>query len=243
MKIIKLNAIDSTNNYLLDLLHKEPLEDFTVVVAEDQQMGRGQRENTWVSTAQKSLTFSIFKRFESLSMKHQFSISMAVSIAIKKTLDRYGIPNVTIKWPNDIMSRSRKLSGILIENQSKGSMVVSSVIGIGMNVNENHFDGLPQATSLLISSGKPFSREVVLQNLIKAIGNEFNRLAEQGMKAIHKDFEKHLFKRGVVSVFKEPQGEPFNGCIQGVSGSGEILIECEDEKVRSFRMKEIEYLP
>jgi len=242
MKIIKLNAIDSTNNYLLELLRNEPIEDVTVIVADDQQKGRGQRENSWVSMTQKSLTFSIFKRFDGLSMKHQFSISMAVSIGIKKTLDQYGIPDVAIKWPNDIMSRFKKLSGILIENQTKGPNVVSSVIGIGMNVNEDRFDDLPQATSLLLSSGKQFPREEVLYDLIQAIQTELDRINEQEIKSIQSDFEHYLYKRGEFSVFKKPQGKPFNGCIQGVNSSGELMIECEDEIVRTFKMKEIEYL-
>jgi BirA family biotin operon repressor/biotin-[acetyl-CoA-carboxylase] ligase len=242
MKIIKLNAIDSTNNYLLGLLRGEQMEDFTVVFAEDQQNGRGQRGNRWVSKAQKSLTFSVFKRFYSLSMKHQFSVSMAVCIGIKKTLDKYGITDVSIKWPNDIMSRSKKLAGILIENQSKGSLVISTVIGVGINVNEDHFEGLPQATSMFLSSGKVFSREELLTNLIKSIKIELDRLNEEDLKIIHSEFEQHMFKREVISVFKEPQGKPFNGRILGVNEFGELRIECKDEIVRTFRMKEIEYL-
>ena len=242
MKIIKLNAIDSTNNYLLGLLRKELVEDLTVVLAEDQQKGRGQRDYIWVSKAQKSLTFSVFKRFSSLLLKHQFSISMAVSIGIKKVLDTYEIPDVTIKWPNDIMSRSKKLAGILIENQSKGSSIISSVIGVGMNVNEDHFENLPQATSLLLSSGRSFSREGLFLDLIRAIESELDRLNENNLDSIYKEFERCMFKRGVVSVFKEPHGLPFNGRILGVSDTGELKIECDDGKVKRFKMKEIEYL-
>jgi BirA family biotin operon repressor/biotin-[acetyl-CoA-carboxylase] ligase len=227
---------------LLELSRKETVEDVTVVVAEDQQKGRGQRENRWTSKAQKSLTFSVFKRFQDLSMQHQFSISMAVSLGIKKTLDRYEIPDVTIKWPNDIMSRSKKLAGILIENQTKGSMVVSSVIGVGMNVNEDHFNNLPLATSLYLIRGNQISREQLLHDLTKTIALELDKLKKVDLKTIHREFEDNLFKRGVVSSFKQPNGKPFNGCILGVSRSGELMIECEDEKVRTFRMKEIEYL-
>ena len=242
MKIIKLSAIDSTNNYLLGILRKERVEDVTVVVAEDQNKGRGQRDNKWVSSPQKSLTFSVFKRFYDWPVVHQFYISMVVTLGIKKVLDEYGIPDVTIKWPNDIMSRSKKLAGILIENQFKGSKVISSVIGIGMNVNEDHFDDLPMATSLYLTSGIQFSREQLLLDMISSIITELDRLNENDLKSNQMKFEQYLYKRGVVSVFREPQGKPFNGCILGVSESGELKIECEDEKVRTFKTKEIEYL-
>jgi BirA family biotin operon repressor/biotin-[acetyl-CoA-carboxylase] ligase len=226
----------------MGLLRTGELEDQTVVFAEDQKKGRGQRENIWVSVAQKSLTFSMFRRFDDLSIKDQFSISMAVSIGIEKTLVDHGIPNVTIKWPNDIMSRSGKLAGILIENQTKGSMIVSSVIGIGMNINEDQFDDLPKATSMYRSTGVFFSREELFHELLRNISEELDRLNKKELNAIHLEFENKLYKRAVVSVFREPQGGPFNGSIQGVSREGELMIECEDEKVRRYRMKEIEYL-
>ena len=226
----------------MGLLRTGELEDQTVVFAEDQIKGRGQRENIWVSVAQKSLTFSMFRRFDDLSIEDQFYISIAVSIGIEKTLTEHGIPNVTIKWPNDIMSHSGKLAGILIENQTKGPTVLSSVIGVGMNVNEDQFDDLPQATSMYRSTGVLFSREELFEDLLRNISEELDRLSKKELNAIHLEFENKLYKREVVSVFREPQGNPFNGCIKGVSREGELLIECEDEKVRRFRMKEIEYL-
>ena len=242
MKIIKLSAIDSTNSYLLRLIKKEEVEDLTVVVTEEQTEGRGQRGGNWISKAQKSLTFSIFKRFKDLSIQNQFYISFAVSIGIRNTLNFYKIPELTIKWPNDIMSHSRKLAGILIENQTKNSKIISSVIGVGVNVNEERMDHLPNAISMYLINGEEYSGEEIMMKMITSIMKELNRLENNDLKDIHFELENFLFKKGKISVFKKPKERPFNGFIRGVSETGELKIENEDGIITTFRLKEIEHL-
>ncbi len=93
-----------------------PMEDYTTVVAKNQLKGRGQMGTSWQSEGGKNLTFSVLKNFSALRVQQQFVLNIGVSMALCDVLRTLGLPNVTIKWPNDIMSGSLKICGILIEN-------------------------------------------------------------------------------------------------------------------------------
>ncbi len=242
MKIIKLNAIDSTNTYLINLGKKETLLDKTIVVVERQNKGRGQLGATWQSKPMQSLTFSVFKRFESLPVSKLSSIAFAVSLGVHRALKEMLVPNMTIKWPNDIMSYSNKVAGVLIENQLKQNKIVSSVIGIGLNVNEESFDNLPQATSILMSTGKKHHLDEVLQLVSNSILNELERVEKEEYQKIKKEYEDALFRKNIISVFEDTKGNRFNGKIKGVSEAGELLLENDQEILKKYQLKEIKYL-
>ena len=114
MKRIKLDATDSTNSFLKNLILSGPKEDYTVVMAKSQTNGRGQMGTNWESKAGKNLTFSVLKNFNYFKIGEQFTLNIIISIAVYNSLEALKIPNIKIKWPNDIMSVSKKLGGILI---------------------------------------------------------------------------------------------------------------------------------
>ena len=242
MKIIKLNAIDSTNTYLKNLCKSESVSDGTLVVAEHQTLGRGQMGATWQSKPGQSLTFSILKRLNGLDISDQSSITFVVSIAIKNVLQKLHIPGITVKWPNDIMSYNQKLCGILIENQLEGNFVVSTIIGIGLNVNESEFNGLPQATSMKLATGITFNREEVLELMTDEIQKQLKILESGNTEGLKTAYETALFRKDMVSAFEDTKGFQFNGLIVGVSNSGELLVETEDETLKAFESKQIRLL-
>ena len=242
VKIIKLNAIDSTNTYLKNLCKSESVSDGTLVIAEDQTLGRGQMGATWQSKPGQSLTFSILKRLNELHISDQASITFVVSIAIKNILQKLHIPGITVKWPNDIMSYNQKLCGILIENQLEGSFVVTTIIGIGLNVNESEFNGLPQATSMRLATGITFNREEVLELMTTEIQKQLKILEGGNTAGLKKEYEASLFRKNKVSAFEDTNGFQFNGLIVGVSSSGELLVETEDEVLQTFELKQIRLL-
>ncbi|MDC8006130.1 biotin--[acetyl-CoA-carboxylase] ligase [Aureisphaera galaxeae] len=240
MNIIKLNAIGSTNEYLKNLSKETNLADGTVVMAKDQTKGRGQMGTSWWSESGKSLAFSVFKSFEGIALDQQFTITIQVSLSLIKCLQQFGIPNLSVKWPNDIMSDGKKLCGILIENQVQGNRVTATVVGIGLNVNNNAFPKLPKATSMLLSSGHTFPVEGVFQTIIQEIiGGLTHFYADHhhlfGM------YEESLFRKDQVSVFSANEKQ-FNGIIRGISPMGELKVELEDEAVQTYRLKEIQLL-
>lgn len=242
MKIIKLNAIDSTNSYLINLSKKEGLEDPTLVLAKSQKKGRGQLGSNWQSTIHQSLTFSVFKRFRNLPARRMSTITFAVSIAVDRVLKKLLIPNTSIKWPNDIMSYSKKIAGILIENQVKKGKIISSVIGLGLNVNEEYFEDLPHATSILLSTGRKHNLDEVFLLISEAILIELDKIENSDFQNLKTTYEDSLFRKDKVSVFEDNFGIRFNGIIKGVTETGEIIIENEQKILKEYNLKEIKYL-
>ena len=218
------------------------LEDPTIVITNNQTNGRGQHGTSWQSVPQQSLLFSVFKRFEDLPSNKIPNITYAVSLGLENAFKKYKIPNITIKWPNDIMSRSKKMAGILIENQIKQGNVVSSVIGLGINVNEKKFKSLPQATSMLLATGNKFDLNEVLQLVIEEILIQLTKLDKGDYADLKIKYETSLFRKDMISVFEVKDGYRFNGKIKGVNEIGKIVIENENEILNSYQLKEIKML-
>ena len=242
MNIIKLNAIDSTNTYLFELSKNTLLKDETIVLAKEQLNGRGQKGASWFSKGSETLTFSILKRFKEVSIRQQANISLAVSIGIQKALTTLFIPNVFIKWPNDILSDTKKLAGILIENQVKQGNVTVSVIGVGLNVNNEFFENLPQATSMYLSSSKKYNLDLVLNVVVDCILFELSQIETTHFSKLKEQYEKFLFRKDKVTVFENLSGEKFNGKIKGINQTGQLIIETEDNSFKEYNLREIKML-
>lgn len=242
MKVIKLNAIGSTNSYLKDLSLQTSVEDELVLVAESQTKGRGQLDATWQSEAGKSLTFSLFKRFSKLPVMEQASLNFAVSIGLLEALETLKVPNVVIKWPNDILSHQQKMAGILIENQIQGNHIASSVIGIGLNVNETSFKELPQAISMKIATGNTYPIETVLTKVAQIIFEHLHQLEANGIFQLKTRYENNLFRRNLVSTFEMPTGDRKNGKITGVTNLGKLCVLHDDAILKEYGFKEIKLL-
>ncbi|NNJ87814.1 MAG: biotin--[acetyl-CoA-carboxylase] ligase [Eudoraea sp.] len=240
MNVIKVSATDSTNLHLKRMLQESILEDYTVIVAETQQQGRGQGGSQWTTESGKNLTFSVLKHFKNFHVKDKFLISMAVSLAIYKALRAIQIPDLSIKWPNDILSGTRKLCGILIENTLKGSQLKLSIIGIGININQKAFDSLPNATSLTLISGKTYDLETLLMDILLELKRQLALLEEHSVTALEKEYQQLLFKKGELAVYNI-NGRQVEGIIRGVTKEGRLLLELGTQGVVSYGLKEIGY--
>ncbi len=237
--IIKLGATPSTNLYLRQLMNERPLDDFTIVVAREQTLGRGQMGTTWESEAGKNLTFSILKRLDMLEMTNPFVLNMCVSLAVFNTLTNLNIPDLRVKWPNDILSGHSKICGILIENILSGNRLVSSIIGIGLNVNQKTFKNLPNVSSLSILSGKMFDLDELVVLFRDALKTAFSDLEQKGTAFVKQSYERVLFRKDKPSTFKDAEGTVFMGFIRGVSKQGKLMVALEDEVLKEYNMKEI----
>ncbi|RLJ62548.1 BirA family biotin operon repressor/biotin-[acetyl-CoA-carboxylase] ligase [Lacinutrix venerupis] len=242
MRIIKLDAIDSTNTFLKEISSADTLEDYTIVVAKQQNRGRGQMGKVWASNAGENLTFSVFKRISNLQFSNQFYLSIVTSLALYKTLKYYNVPNLFVKWPNDILSANKKIAGILIENIVKKSKLEYSIIGIGLNVNQTEFNDLVSATSLKNSCGKTFDLDEVMHKFIVEFKMAFKSLDSGATEALKADYESKLFRKNKPSTFKNAEGNLFSGFIKGVSSSGNLVLLLEDEIIEEFTLNEITLL-
>jgi len=242
MRIIKLSAIDSTNNYLKQLSASQLVADATVVVTDFQTQGRGQMGTVWASEASKNLMFSVLKDVSWLDIDKSFYISMVTSLAIVKTLDRFLIPKLRIKWPNDILSADKKICGVLIENVIKQNRLKETIVGIGLNVNQTNFAGLPKASSLQLISGKVFDLDEILQVLVADLNGYFKLLEQGKFQELKSAYEKVLFRKDKPSTFKDAEGFMFLGFIKSVTQSGNLQILLEDEVLKEFDLKQIQLL-
>lgn len=242
MRIIKLSAIDSTNSYLKQLYHSEKLDDYTVVITQNQTKGRGQMGTVWASQSHQNLTFSVFKEVSWLSLNDSFFISMAVALSVVKAIKKHAVPHLSIKWPNDILSEKKKICGVLIENVIKQNVMTASVIGIGLNVNQTEFEGLPQASSLKLICGKTFNTDEIAMEIIQHLKLYVALLEDGNLEKVKEEYESYLFRKNKPSTFKDAEGRMFSGIIQGVSRSGSLRVLLEENQISEFNLKEVTLL-
>ena len=241
MKLIKLDAIDSTNEFLKGISHKEALENFTVVTAENQTKGKGQMGAVWNSEVGKNLIMSVLVKDFLLEINEVFNLNIAVSLAVITALKKSNIPDLSIKWPNDILSANKKIGGILIENIIKSDGTILSIVGLGLNVNQTNFEGLPKASSLAVVTGKEFDKEKLLLEIIAHL--EMNVAASKlNPASLRQQFVDLLYKKGVPMPFANSKDEKFMGMIQGISTIGKLQVLLEDDSVAEFDIKEIQML-
>jgi len=241
MQFIKLNATDSTNNYLKQLILERTLDDFSVVVANHQTNGRGQRGSSWISEKDKNLTFSVLKRNISIVANQQFLLNILVSLSIIKTLEGFNIPKLAIKWPNDILSDHHKISGILIENLIKNKQIEYAIIGIGLNVNQVKFEGLSKVSSLKNIMPLAVDKDELLKKIIDKLKMYFKLYSENGSGFLNSEYESYLFRKDKPSTFSSHDNSLFTGIIRGVSASGKLCVQIEDFN-KEFDLKELKLM-
>jgi len=242
MKLIKLDAIDSTNDFLKELLTNNNLENFTVITAEAQNKGKGQMGSVWVSETGKNLTMSVLVKDFIFDINQIYNLNISVAVAIITVLESYNIPKLSIKWPNDIMSDNKKVGGILIENVIKGATNIDSIIGIGLNVNQANFDGLPKASSLSLMAKSAFDKFEILQKIVEEIKLNISKLEANKSEELWQKYIDLLFKKEVPMPFENATGQRFMGIIQGVSKIGQLELLLEDNTVKTYGIKEIQML-
>jgi BirA family biotin operon repressor/biotin-[acetyl-CoA-carboxylase] ligase len=242
MIIRKISATTSTNSHLKELIRLEKLNGDFVLVAQEQSSGRGQFGAIWQSQRGKSLTFSVLKGLVEFKTENQFYISKVVSIAAFETLKDFDIPKLKIKWPNDILSANKKLCGILIENTLNQNFIKETIIGLGVNVNEEYFEDLPKATSMKMSAENEFKLDEVLIHFLDVLNQKWNLLENNRFSEIDKYYHDVLYKINDISVFENSESDRFNGKIKGVSREGKLLVELESGEISAFDLKEIKLL-
>ena len=241
-QIIRLPETVSTNLYLRELLKEGAPADKTVVTAQFQLAGRGQQGNSWFADKGKNLLFSILIYPENIVAKEQFGISRIVSLAVKKTLDRY-VEDIRVKWPNDIYWRDKKMGGILIENNLQGNYIQSSTIGIGLNINQDDFpQTLPNPVSLKQVAGVDLDRNTVLDQVLHEFFDLYGRLAQGGASSIEEEYMKSLYRAEGFHWFEDSGGR-FQAKIEDVRPSGHLVLVTPDKKEeRVYAFKEVQFI-
>ena len=242
-KIIHIDETDSTNQWLKE--HGDGSPDSFVVVADYQTAGRGCGTNTWESERGKNLLFSILihptqvgldavSSEKQLPASEQFHISMAVSLAICEALGQF-IGDLSIKWPNDIYWRNGKICGILIENTLKGNAIKDSIIGVGLNVNQQTFhSNAPNPVSLWQISGQETDREQLLKDILRCL----EHYLYQDIKAQYRSL---LYRRQGFHPYADKDGA-FMAEIVNVEDDGHLLLRDDSGYDRRYAFKEVQFI-
>ena len=230
-KVVHIDETDSANHWL-----KAHGEGTMVVVADFQTAGKGCGSNSWESERGQNLTFSMLIHPEALEARAQFRITEVVSVALCNTLERYIYKEVDIKWPNDIYVGDQKICGILIENRLQGSVIKDSIIGIGLNVNQQAFlSDAPNPVSMWQLTGQETNREVLLEAFLQA----FNEAWES--ETISKAYRQRLYRREGYHAFCDKDGR-FEAKLRNVLNDGMLVLEDREGQRRNYAFKEIKYI-
>lgn len=239
-RIIRVEETHSTNSLLREWLERESLPNCSVIVADFQTAGRGQVGNVWESEKGKNLTFSLVLYPQTMPVKQQFLISQMAALSVKETLDAY-TEGISIKWPNDIYWRDKKICGMLIENDLAGHNLLRSVIGIGINLNQAVFCGdAPNPVSLWQILRQEVDQEVVLRQFLSRF-EAYNQILLAGEKAlIHARYMEALYRREGYHSYTDAQGT-FSAQIYGIEPTGHLLLQDTEETIRRYAFKEVSY--
>jgi BirA family biotin operon repressor/biotin-[acetyl-CoA-carboxylase] ligase len=252
-EIIKVKSTSSTNQCLRELSQKEVLREGTVLYAKEQTAGRGQMGTHWEAAPNKNITCSMLFHPIFLPMERHFLLSEAVALGVKETLEiYYKLKHVSIKWPNDIYYKDKKIAGILIENEIQGNMITQSIAGIGLNVNQEVFTGgAPNPISLkrALRSSEDIDMKQLLHQMTGQIDYWYRKLRSGEYETIVQKYFDAQSRRLKYHFYKDNNGEVFRAKIKRITDSGflELLVHSKDDyrkygKYRSYAFKEISYI-
>ena len=240
-EIIRLKETSSTNNYLRELLLERTPTECSIVISDFQTTGKGQAGNVWESEAGENLTFSIILYPDCIPANRAFLISQIAALSVQQTLSEY-ISDVSVKWPNDVYWKDRKICGMLIENDLTGDKIRQSLIGIGININQKAFFGdAPNPVSLTQITGQAYGREEILQHFRKHFHALYLTLLQDKNDDIHKMYRASLYRGNGVFPFRDARGV-FNASIEEVGPDGHLILRSAEGMFYRYAFKEVAFI-
>ena len=211
--LIHISETSSTNTYMHELLEREKVPEGSCVWADFQTAGRGQIGNVWESEAGKNLTFSIVIYPNFLPANRQFLISELSAYSVKELLDKY-TSDITVKWPNDVYWKDRKICGMLIEND---------------------------LSSLWQILGHEVDRETCMQEFLDIFYANYVLILEGRENELHDKYMQSLYRKEGFYRYEDANGR-FEAALQGIEPTGHLLLALKDGTVRRYEFKEVKYI-
>lgn len=238
---IELEETTSTNSFLSALCDKQAVADLTCVYTAFQSQGRGQRGNSWESEAGMNLLFSFVVYPNSLEAHRQFLLSQVTALALYEVLSIYA-DEISIKWPNDIYWRDKKLCGTLIENDLTGIYVSRSISGTGVNLNQRAFTSdAPNPVSLTQITGQSYDKTEILQQIMQRVAFYYGLLEAGDDATIARRYKSALYRRDGYYPYADSTGT-FRARIIGIEPIGKLVLEDESGLKREYMFKEVSFI-
>ncbi|KAA9331264.1 biotin--[acetyl-CoA-carboxylase] ligase [Adhaeribacter soli] len=238
-QLVYFPVCTSTNTVAQELVNKNEATEGCVILTSCQTAGRGQRGNTWEAASGQNLTLSVIYKPIFLAASEQFYLNIAVSLGVSDFLKRHLPAGVLLKWPNDLYFIEKKLGGILIENSISGNNLQSSIIGIGLNVNQVFFDN-PNAVSLKLITGHTYELQPLVETLLECLEKRYLDLHKRSFYTLQQEYWHNLLGFGEYRLF-EVQGKTVQGKIVGTDEYGRLQVETGGG-LQVFDLKEIRFL-
>lgn len=253
--MIELDSVDSTNSYANERLKnpvsrnpgaadRENLPEGTVIWTKNQTNGRGQRGNRWESKPFKNLAFSLILRPSFLAPDRQFYLNKVISLAVADFVSAIvkEKAQIKIKWPNDIYADDRKITGILIENAVRNNRIVHSVVGIGININQEKFSpAILNPVSLKLICGETLNPEECLTDLCSFLEARYLMLKSGDIEKVDESYRRLIYRYGEWSDFRLGE-KRIQAKIVDISAEGKLIVETPDQKQVSCDFKEISFV-
>ena len=242
--IIHFDSLSSTNQYAIDLLSKNKPTEGTVIITDNQYAGRGQIGSKWESEPQKNLNLSIILYPTFLLARQQFELNKAICLGVRDFVATHLTNRVTVKWSNDIYVGQKKICGILIQNSLMGKGISSSVVGIGININQTEFvTNPPNPTSFASETNRTYNLEELKAQLYVCIERRYLQLRNGQFQRLTVDYLRHLYRYNKVATYERiANGERFTGMIVGITNFGQLKIQKTDDTIEQFNFKEVKFL-
>lgn len=249
--ITSLECTESTNTYLLNLINRKKIvenqqilidiPEFYTVSAGFQSSGRGHKDNSWISEPEKNILLSTLI-YPSVSAENQFLINMSISLGIlefcKGIIDS---EDLSIKWPNDIYYKDKKLGGVLIEHTIIGDSILFSIVGIGLNINQSVFpESLPNPVSIFQINQKEYNINQCIRNLLDTIIRKYNN-GVFDEKSIRNEYLGALYRYGEPHAFLY-KGTQIEASIIDISKHGMLCLKTSENEIIECGFKEIGYV-
>ncbi len=237
---IWLPSCGSTNTELQGLLLQNRASEGCTVITGHQTHGRGQRGNVWQAAPHENLLLSVLWRPTFLTANRQFLLSQAVALAVHDWAAALlgPTPRLRLKWPNDVYFGEQKLGGILIENSLSGANLQHSIVGIGLNVNQQQVD-LPTATSLASLTGRAYELATLAARLLEALERRYLQLRAGQVARLRTDYLAALYRYQELAPYIV-DGQTVIGQIVGVEEDGRLAVQLGTE-MRRFGLQEIRF--
>lgn len=233
-----MQRVDSTNIYASKLIAEKNAQNKTVIFAHEQFAGKGQKNSAWESKSHLNLTFSIIFFPKKITAQQVFQLNKVISLAVRQYVsEKLPSSKVQVKWPNDILVNRKKIAGILVENQINADKIASSVIGIGLNVNQKQFARF-EATSLFLETERLFNTREELLKFLVIIDLYLENLSQKS--AIDSEYLANLYLLNELAEFQIGQDKT-KATICGVDEFGRLSLQIDD-KFRHFDIKELRFL-
>jgi BirA family transcriptional regulator, biotin operon repressor / biotin---[acetyl-CoA-carboxylase] ligase len=240
-KVIWLESVDSTNSHARSLLDSGA-EEGSVVVASEQTAGRGRQGRVWISEKGKNLTFSLILKPD-LPAELGGLISLYASLSVAEAVESLTGLTPECKWPNDVLLGGRKICGILSESNIDGGRVASTIVGIGLNVNQTLFpsDLKPSPTSMQLATGRPYDLTAVLTALLERLESRYTDLRSAPPGTIIREWKNHSTTIGR-NLTVRTGNQTVRGLATGLAADGGLLVQVDGTE-RKISAGDISLLP